>query len=82
MNTNAMEAFKNAFSHVSGVSIATYSLSIRFIAAVLICIAGVLVVSHFLNGNHKESDTPVLDLTGFGAKVFVAVCFSLLFLIY
>ena len=33
-------------------------------------------------GKIKESDTFVLDLTGFGAKVFVAVCFSLLFLIY
>lgn len=82
MNTNAMEVFKSAFSQTSGVSITTYSLSIRLIAAVLICIAAVLVVSHFLSGNHKESDTFVLDLTGFGAKVFVAVCFSLLFLIY
>ncbi|HAT3881177.1 TPA: hypothetical protein ACWM1T_001805 [Legionella pneumophila] len=82
MNTNAMEVFKSAFLQTSGVSMTTYSLSIRLIAAVLICIAAVLVVSHFLNGNHKESDTFVLDLTGFGAKVFIAVCFSLLFLIY
>ncbi len=82
MNTNAMEAFKSAFSQASGVSIATYSLSIRLTAAVLICIAAVFVVSHFLNGNAKESDTFALDVIGFGARVFVAVCFSLLFLIY
>lgn len=82
MSNNAMLAFKTAFSQTSGVSIVTYSLSIRLIAAVLICIAAVLVVSHFMSSSHKESDTFMLDLTAFGAKLFVGVCFSLLFLIY
>lgn len=82
MSSNAMDVFKAAFTQTSSVSIGTYSLSIRLIAAGLICIAAVLVVSHFLNGNHKESDTFVLDMSGFGIKVFVAVCFSLLFLLY
>ena len=82
MSTQAMEVFKSAFTQASTVSISSYSLSIRFIAALLICIATVLVVSHFLSGNHKESDTFLLDVTGFGVKLFVGLCFSLLFLIY
>lgn len=82
MSSNAMDVFKAAFTQTSHVSIETYSLSIRLIAAMLICVAAVLVVSHFLNGNQKESDTFVLDISGFGIKVFVAVCFSLLFLLY
>lgn len=82
MSINTMEVFKTAFSQACGISMDTFSLFIRFSAAILICIAGVLVVSHFLNGSHKESDTFVLDITGLSVKVFIAVCLSLLFLIY
>tara|TARA_Y100000588_G_C13746680_1_gene707952 strand:- start:207 stop:455 length:249 start_codon:yes stop_codon:yes gene_type:complete len=81
MNENAMNVFKTAFTKTSGISVDFYSTSIRTLSAMLICIAGVLVVSHFMSGNHKESETFVLDLTGFGVKVFFGLCLSLLFLI-
>lgn len=82
MSEAAISIFKAAFSQTSNLSMGTYSLSIRLVAAALICIAAVMVVAHFMNGQQKESDAFVLDVTGFGIKVFVAVCFSLLFLLY
>lgn len=82
MNRGAMDVFQSVFSQTSGVSIVTYSLSIRLIAAVFICIAGMLVVSHFMDSAHRESDTFLLKVTGFGVKVFIGICLSLLFLIY
>lgn len=81
MNTNAMDVFKSAFLKTSGVSLVSYSMSVRFIAAILICVAGILAISCFMNQSNKESETFMTEFVVFWAKVFIGVFLSLVFLI-
>lgn len=82
MNTNAMEAFKVAFSQTSGVSLESYSTSFRFVAAILICIAAILAVSGFMSQSNKESESFMADSVVFWIKIVVSICLSLVFLTY
>lgn len=78
---HATQVFQQAFRKASGFSPESISLFIRLTAGLLICTCAVLVIAYFLNSSQRENEAFVLDLVGFSAKLFIAMCLALLFLL-
>ena len=80
--TDIAKQFAASFSQAaSGISVKTYSSSIRFIAIMLVIIAVMWSINHFLSPGEREQEGFVISMGSRLIRIVIGVCLFILFLI-
>ena len=82
VKTEIAKQFAASFSQAAGnISVKTYSSSIRFVAIMLVIIAVIWSINHFMSPGEREQDGFLIRMGSRLIRIAIGVCLFILFLI-
>ena len=80
--TEIAKNFARSFSQAAGgISVKTYSSSIRFVAIMLVIIAMMWSINHFMGSEEREQEGFLLRMGSRLIRIVIGVCVFIIFLI-